>query len=86
MKESSHYFLVFNFIEEQHFQVSLSFQHYSYMIISSGHCRRQQSESQGNAQTRTLRPVCSVGCFTLKSPENKRQIIRRNCIALKDKI
>lgn len=32
--------LVFNFIEEQHFQVSLSFQHYSYMIISSGHFRQ----------------------------------------------
>lgn len=59
---------VFNFIEEQHFQVRLVFQCYSYMIISSGHCRWKQAESQGNAQTR---PVYSIGCFTLKSPENK---------------
>lgn len=30
---------------------------------------RKQAESQGKGQTR---PVCSVGCFTLKSSENKK--------------
>lgn len=37
---------VFNFIEEQHFQVSLSFQHYNYVIISSGHSRGEDAAPQ----------------------------------------
>lgn len=35
--------LFFKFIEGQHFQVRLTFQCYSYMIISSGHCRQKIS-------------------------------------------
>lgn len=41
---------------------------------------RKQAESQGKGQTR---PVCSVGCFTLKSSENKKTDHQKNCIALK---
>lgn len=59
--------LVFSFIEEQHFQVSLSTTITSSLVVvilDDNNLSHKEMLRRG-----PLRPVYSVGCFTLKSPE-----------------